>query len=397
MSTARPAASPPSAGAETETAQSARLASVVEKLSSIDRRTTRVGEQSSAEWLAGQLESLGMEQVRLVSFRGHSTWAWANIAHALIGLVAAWRGGSLGRGLALGAIVSYELDYTARSQWLRRLLPAATGTSVAARLPARAQSKRTLVLVAHHDAAHCGLIWNPRALAFSRWVARRTGTTPSYANPIYLALSAIASGRKRSRLAGAGLLGLGIGLALQAARSETAPGANDNASGVAAVLELVRRLASERPDDLELRIFFPGGEEVGVAGMTAWARTEAQNLDPASTLVLNLDALGGGEPVVVKRESWTARYPSEDLDLVDRAADSTALPRPARVGLAVNTDAMVASHLGLPAVSMLSMRDGTMGRFHQPDDSPENVDWESVEKCLQLANAVIATWWAESA
>jgi hypothetical protein len=294
--------------------------------------------------------------------------------------------------LALGTLVSYELDYTARSQWLRRPLPAAEGTSVVARLPARDERLKTLVLVAHHDAAHCGLIWRPGALALNRWIARRTGSTPSYTTPAYLALAAIASGRKTLRLAGGAVLGLGIALALEAACSETAPGANDNATGVAAVLELVRDLAVERPAGLEVQIVIPGGEEVGVAGMLAWAKEGGQRLDSASTLVLGLDALGGGDPVVVARESWTARYRGQDLDLIDDAADAAALSRPARVGFALNTDPMVARHLGLPAISVLSMRDGAMGRFHQPDDTVENVDWEFVERCMRLARALIETW-----
>jgi hypothetical protein len=372
--------------------RSLRLRDTVERLSALDRRTTTPGERASAEWVASELAAAGAQDVRLTSFRGPSTWAWANVAHAAAGLLAAGRGGRIGRGLALATLISYELDYTARSQWLRRLLPAGEGTSVLARLPARDERLGTLVLVAHHDAAHCGLIWHPGALALNRWIARRTGSTPSYATPAYLALGAIASGRKAPRLIGGAVLGLGIALALEAARSDTAPGANDNATGVAAVLELVRELAVKRPGGLEVEIVVPGGEEVGVAGMLAWAKSEGRRLDPASTLVLGLDALGAGDPIVVRRESWTARYRTRELDLIDHAADTAGLPRPARVGFAVNTDPMVARHLGLPALSVLSMREGTIGRFHQPDDTPANVDWDSVESCIRLARALIKTW-----
>ena len=78
------------------------------------------------------------------------------------------------------------------------------------------------------------------------------------------------------------------------------PGANDNASGVAAVLELVGRLAAERPDGVELIALFPGCEESGMGGMAAWLESEeAKTLDPERTLVVGLDTVGSGAPVVL--------------------------------------------------------------------------------------------------
>jgi acetylornithine deacetylase/succinyl-diaminopimelate desuccinylase-like protein len=368
------------------------LVSHVEEMSRIDRRTTTEGERRSAKWVAEHLEQAGAQEVELLRFRGPSTWAWANGAHAAAGILAAAIGGSLGSALALGTLISYEADYTGRSQWLRRLLPAGTGTSVGGRLPARGPRRRTLVLVAHHDAAHSGWIWHPRALALNRWVARRTGSTPSYAGPAYAALLAVASGFGPARVAGGVFLGLGLLLAAQAAASPTAPGANDNATGVAAVLVLVGGLVADRPQGLEVIVVCPGGEEVGIAGMLAWVRERARGLDPASTLVLGLDALGAGEPVVVKRESLTATYRRAELRLADAGAARAGIPAPEHVGFAVNTDPMAARHAGLPALSILSMKDGGMGRFHQPDDTVTNVDWGSVQRCLRLARGVIETW-----
>jgi len=126
--------------------------------------------------------------------------------------------------------------------------------------------------------------------------------------------------------------------------------------------------------------------------MRAWVRESAGRLDPESTLVLGLDALGAGKPVVVKRESFSASYSAEDLSLVDQGADWASLPRPARVGLAVNTDPMAARHAGLPSVSILSMHRGGLGHFHTQHDVAENVDWQSVEDCLDLAQGVIGVW-----
>ena len=63
-----------------------------------------------------------------------------------------------------------------------------------------------------------------------------------------LATVALAGARARPlRLVAAGILSLALALALDQARSPSVPGANGDASGVAALLEIVRRLAAERP------------------------------------------------------------------------------------------------------------------------------------------------------
>ena len=80
-----------------------------------------------------------------------------------------------------------------------------------------------------------------------------------------------------------------------------------------------------------------------MGGMAAWlARAR---LEPATTLVLGLDTLGVGR------------------------ADGCS-------GLA-----------GLPAVSMLSLRSNAFSDYHLPTDTPDRVDWGSVDRCLAIVEA----------
>ena len=46
------------------------------------------------------------------------------------------------------ALASFEADYSGRSQWLARLAPTGEGANVVARVPARGERRRTLVLAA---------------------------------------------------------------------------------------------------------------------------------------------------------------------------------------------------------------------------------------------------------
>ena len=372
------------------TALSARLREDVEALSAIERRAATPGDRVSAEWVAGRMRELGLSDVRIEPFRCHQTWAIPYGAHHLLGLFAARLPALLRVPLALATAASYESDYVGRDQTLRSLVPGAgEGHNVVARIPARGSARgsdpfRKLVLVAHHDAAHTGWVWDPRFLEGGRNYARRTGTTPSFIGLPLLALLFVAIGARRI---GNALLAFGLGMGFQAARSETVPGASDNATGVAGVLELARRYADDPLDDTEVVVLVPSGEEVGLAGMYQWLHN-SEGVRPLASasevLVLGLDTIGAGDPVVARGESFTGRYREDDLALVE--------PGVPRVVLGAGTDPMAAHHAGLRAVSILSWTDGGFTNYHRPTDTPDRVSWKSVERCVDLADRTVRRW-----
>jgi hypothetical protein len=361
----------------------------VEALSAIERRAGTPGDRASAEWVAARMREAGVEDVRIEPFRCHSTWAIPYGAHNLLGLLAARLPAPLRVPLALATAISFESDYVGRDQTLRSLVPGAgTGHNVVGRIPPTVSKgpdplgRRNLVLVAHHDAAHTGWVWDPRLLAGGRNYARRTGTTPSFIGLQLLALLLVALGARR---AGSALLSLGLALGAQSALSETVPGASDNATGVAGILELARRLAADPLEDTEVTVLAPSGEEVGLAGMYQWLHVSKGSDPLGEVLVLGLDTLGAGEPVVARGESFTGRYREEDVAL---AGD---VPR---VVLGAGTDPMVARQAGLPAVSILSWTDGGFTNYHRPTDTADRVSWESVERCVEVADRTIRRWHA---
>jgi hypothetical protein len=361
----------------------------VEGLSAIERRAATPGDLASAEWVAGRMREAGVEDVRIEPFRCHSTWAIPYGAHNVLGLLAARLPAALRVPLALATAVSYESDYVGRDQTLRSVLPGAgKGHNVVGRIPDRiskgSDPLRTLVLVAHHDAAHTGWVWDPRFLEGGRSHARRTGTTPSFIGLPLLALLFVALGLRRI---GSTLLALSLALGAQSALSETVPGASDNATGVAGILELARRYAADPLADTEVIVLAPSGEEAGLVGMYQWLRVSkgSDPLGSGAALVVGLDTLGAGEPVVARGESFSGRYREEDMGL---AGD---VPR---VVLGAGTDPMVACHAGLPAVSILSWSDGGFTNYHRPTDTPDRVSWESVERCVEVADRTIRRWHA---
>jgi acetylornithine deacetylase/succinyl-diaminopimelate desuccinylase-like protein len=388
MTSSSEAVTPPGARAEPR-----RLRRLVEELSSIERRATGDGERRSAEWVAEQLQAAGASDVRVTEYRAHSTWATATIAHLVLALLASARGGWVGRAGVAAALASLEADAHGRSLWLRSRLPGRRrGHNVHGRVPARGKADRTVVVVAHHDAAHTGLVWHPIVLEAGRRRARRTGMTPSYSIVPLAAMGLLLVGARPLTAIGRGALGASLALSLQAAFSETVPGANDNASGVAGLIELGRRLAAEPAEGTELVLLSPGGEEVGAVGMAGWLDRHGGDLDPRTTLFVGLDSIGSGEPVVSVRESVAGRYRPEDLELIEKAAARAGLPAPRRVGLGAVTDPMVARQRGFRAVSLLAWRDGAIANLHRPGDVPSDVDYSSIEKAIALTQAIVAEW-----
>lgn len=354
----------------------------VEALAAMERRSAGAGERTSAAWCARRLEECGAEDVRVVPYRYQQSFGRLHALH--------FAAAALGRLPAAAALASFELDYSGRAQPVRRLMGTEEGANVIGRLPARGEHRWTVVLVAHHDAANTGLMWHPRLAppAFEK------GQPPFSLLP-ELAMAVAAAGPRRLRAPARALLAAAIALSLEVARGATVPGASDNATGVAAVLALAERLAADPLPATEVIVVLPGSEESGMGGMAAWLADARDRLDPATTLVLGLDTLGAGEPTVLSAEGplWRVRYRDEELDLADAAAEAASLARPRRFRLGGWTDPALAALAGLPAISLLSMgTDNRLSNYHLPTDTPDRVDWASVDACTALAEAVARTW-----
>jgi len=338
----------------------------------MDRGSASAGERAAAAWVAETLRARGVQDVRLRAFRGSKTYAWAHALHVAVALRGGWA--------AVAALASLELEVSGRAPWVRRLLPRGAGTSVVARVEAPGAAAPTVVLVAHLDTARTGVVWHPRLTtpgAARR--RRRTRAVPPYLAPVAAAMVLAALPHRAARRAGRAILAVALVAELDVARSPHVPGASDNATGVAAVLDLL----ADPPPGVTLVGVLCGCEESGMDGMRDWLRHEGRALDP--DLVLNLDTLGAGTPIVLRAEATLLPHAYADADLALVPDD---VPR-WRIG--GWTDAVLARFAGLPTISLLSIGpDGAFTNYHRPTDTTNNVDWRSVEDCLALARGILA-------
>ena len=391
-----------------------KLRADVEALAGMTRDSAGAGEREAAAWVRDRLAAAGARDARLEPFRGQATYAWSHLVHAGLGLLASGMGGPRGAALAAATFASLDLEVSGRLQWVRRLLPSGEGANAVARIPAAGQPRATLVLLAHVDAAHTGFLWRiikDDAKGAARRKRRRA--LAPLAAPLGGAVVLAAAGglldattgsvprrtagRRLRAASAAALLANAAGL-LDIARSPTVPGANDNATGVAAVIELARRLAAEPLDGVDVLVVTPGAEESGMEGFAAFLAAHREELRPASTFVLSLDSIGCGTPAVLRAEATLLpqRYADEDLALVDAGARHAGLEPPQRWRLGGWTDPILARFAGLRAASILSFGEhGRIVRYHVLEDTPEAIDWLSVSHCVAIAEGTARIFAAE--
>ncbi|MGI8579708.1 MAG: M28 family metallopeptidase [Solirubrobacteraceae bacterium] len=356
----------------------------VEALSAMVRDSAGAGERASAQWIAGRLREAGVSDVRVEPYRYRTGFALAQTLHAAAGLLATCLPRRFGLPLGLAALASLELDVSGRRQWLARLPPAGDGANVVARIvPPGGGAQRTIVVLAHHDVARTGLFWKLPLERFGRARRLRRRTIDPFLAPFAPAFLLATFARRSS----AAVLGAAALAGLDLARGPVVPGASDNASGVAALIALAERFAAEPPAGVELLLVAPGSEEAGMGGTAAFLRGH-----PRPDLVLSVDTLGAGRPIVLAGEGGLLqhRYRAEDLDLADRGAARAGEPAPERWRIGGWTDAILARFAGIPAISLLSIGpDGVFTNYHRATDTPDRVDWDSVERCMRIAAGIV--------
>ena len=141
----------------------------LDQLCAFDRPSASEGERLAADWLSAQLRDAGARDARVEEEPEANGTFWWSIgllagAGALAGL-AARRGGRLSRalatmsGAAASALLADEMPPGRRR--FRRLLPKRSAHHVLAEL-GPPDAERTIVVMAHHDAAHTRLLLQPR-------------------------------------------------------------------------------------------------------------------------------------------------------------------------------------------------------------------------------------------
>jgi hypothetical protein len=377
----------------------ASVRQVLSRLAALDRASGSDGARTSAQVLAGEFELRGAS-VRLEPEEVHGTY-WLPLGLAC-GLAAASAAGRRGLAFAGGALASAvvidELEIGRRP--LRKRLRRRSALNVLAEIPPTDAPTHTLIVHAHHDAAHTGLVFHPAiaklAARVGGRVIERIGGTPApmwgaAAGPVLVALGA-GLGRRRIRRLGAALSAAYAAAMWDIAHRGVVPGANDNLSGVAALLMVADALARSPCRHLRVRLLSTGSEESFLEGMQAFGARHFDELPTDSTTFLCLESVGSPELMLLSGEGLLRlhRYPGEPRQMLERLADreGLVLHKPFRYRLA--TDGQLPLRAGYPTAVISSIDYyKAPSNYHWPSDSPENLCLGTLADAARLTLAFV--------
>src|ERR687896_1756560 len=216
----------------------------IQQLAAIERPSASSGERRAAEWIVQQFAE-GATPARIEAEAAHGThlpFVLPSALALLAGFVRSRSVAAVSAGLATAAIVD---ELGGHRRLVRRALARRETYNVVAEV-GNPRGSPTVVFVSHHDAAR------PWAAAFGALVSARAprmlggGTLPIAPTLAHAPLTVLlgVAGRVRAlRRAGIALCTFIVVLFTDIARRGPVPGANDNASGVAALLGVASDLA----------------------------------------------------------------------------------------------------------------------------------------------------------
>lgn len=191
------------------------------------------------------------------------------------------------------------------------------------------------------------------------------------------------SASKRHVILGAHYDHLGFGEAGTPNAGKLHPGADDNASGVAVLLECARRLAEEAALPHAVVFLAFAGEESGLLGSAHYGATPLLPLEECTAMV-NLDTVG--------------RLSTGSLTIfgVNTAVELAEVLRGVNYGFHLplelpesdpgGSDQMSFVQRGVPAVQLFT---GAHADYHRPSDTPDKIDIEGLEKIVGFTTELL--------
>ncbi len=182
---------------------------------------------------------------------------------------------------------------------------------------------------------------------------------------------------------------------------KTYPGADDDASGTVAVMELARVLANEPKPRRTIVFALWGSEEAGLLGARYFLAHPTFNL---SKVVVNLEfeMIGRADPKVERDQLWLTGWERSNLGpkLAVHGAKLVGDPHP-QENFFTRSDNYALAKDGIVAQTVSSF--GLHKDYHQPGDTLPSIDWQHLDRAIAsmirpvtwLANSDFVPRWTE--
>jgi acetylornithine deacetylase/succinyl-diaminopimelate desuccinylase-like protein len=172
-------------------------------------------------------------------------------------------------------------------------------------------------------------------------------------------------------------------------------GGNDNASGVAVMLDSFRQLAGDLPEGAQVWAVATGCEEAGTVGMLRFLEEYGKEI--RDDYIINLDNLGIGQVKYITGEGmFFAMQSNRELVLAAAACarENPALEIGPHVYKALTTDATPALARGYKVMSIMAFtEEGILPNWHWPTDRAEFVEPENLAAASTLVQSIARQIW----
>jgi hypothetical protein len=383
---------------------------IIRELCSFERRLAGTdAERRAANRLAERLREQG-RRVEVEPTYVHPQLGLLYALHCAIGFagsLVAVAVPALGFGLVLLAATSMYLDMNARFYLLRRLLFRRASQNVVAR-GHRLDAPARVLITAHLDAARTGAAFSPKRM---RLLGRVSSMLPFVFSPtraLFWSL-AILVPILGIRMAGVDsnvisllqlpptlVLLVGIFAFVDIELSEVVPGANDNASGVAAAISLADELKANAPENLDVWVVLTGGEECFMQGMRSFVRSHRKLLADRPSYFVNLDSVGGGRVRYTSSEGLAVSFDmgkrmNELCEAIASTGEAKNGSRPKPLAWGFASDAVPIRLARHEATTITTLPEGSIvaANYHLSADRPDAVDAKAVDQAHDFALELI--------
>jgi hypothetical protein len=376
---------------------------VIETLAARERGSASEGERWAAHWIADRLREHGCEATVEEEIVRPDTWrnlVTLNAAGMLAGVAAAAGARTLPALAATATLAAIGDDIQNGPRVARRLTVSRRRTwNVTAECGDR-DARRTLVVLAHHDAAHTGLIFHqgPQKALWERRpdVIEKNDTAFPIWWPLLAAhaITAVAAltGRRGLARAGAILCGIGVATLADVWRRPVVPGANDNLTAVACLVALARRLREEPVEGVRVLLVSAGSEESFQEGIRAWGRRHFGSLPRESTSFVTIDMVGSPELALIEGEGpiWMEDYDAELRELFGDCAAAAGIELRRKLRARTSTDGVIPMRAGYPTVLLGSVEPWKApSNYHWPTDTPDRLHYGTLADAIRLTEAAV--------
>ena len=369
-----------------------------------DRVAGGEGEREAARRVEAWLREIGASEVATAVAASRPKRGAVVALHAGLGALACVLPAWIGFPLAVLATWSLRRELRGGPLALSRWLPARDSIVVSARAGS-ARPRRRIVLCASLDAPPTGRLFATPRLAP---LLGRSGSAPISAPAglaawlwrglaaACVATAAAALGADGALLASLrGVLAVALGaaawLGFDHARAKASPGANANASGVAALLTCGEQLLAQLREDEELWLVAAGAHEVGGCGARAFLDGLGDGAE--RSLFFHFDRVGGARLHWVRAEVGLERlaHPPRLAELARRVAESGAFGDVRAVDWVGTTGAAVAAARDLHTLALVSLDADDRPRHEATrEDVPESLDMATVVRAADFVGAIAA-------